>query len=158
MNYENFVKQILLVLWCCSVYRDNVAFADIQLDNPYRILGVDQKAELQDIRRAYKKLVKEWYGYELNLLDAVLAHAMQWIHLWMSLFLIIRHPDKNSDPEAESKFVEIKKAYELLADTDRRKAFDMHGITNEDAFIPRSNHDYSQYGRFATDSFEEFFG
>lgn len=69
-----------------------------------------------------------------------------------------RHPDKNDDPKAHEKFVEIKKAYELLADADRRLAFDMRGITNEDAFIPRGQQDYSQYGRFATDPFEEFFG
>lgn len=72
--------------------------------------------------------------------------------------MIFRHPDKNSDPLAESKFVEIKKAYELLADDERRSAYDMHGVTNEDAFSSKNNHDYSQYGRFATDLFEEFFG
>lgn len=77
----------------------------------------------------------------------------------MSLFIFVhRHPDKNNSPEAESKFVEINKAYELLADNDRRIAFDLRGVTNEDAFIRRGGPDYSQYGRFATDPFEEFFG
>lgn len=74
------------------------------------------------------------------------------------MIFLYRHPDKNSDPLAEPKFVEIKKAYELLADADRRNLYDSRGITNEDAFISRNNHDYSQYGRFATDPFEEFFG
>lgn len=76
------------------------------------------------------------------------------------MFAIInsRHPDKSNDPIAESKFVEIKKAYELLADNDRRSAYDLHGVTHEDAFASRNGHDYSQYGRFATDPFEEFFG
>lgn len=70
-----------------------------------------------------------------------------------------RHPDKTDNPKAEDTFVEIKKAYELLADTDRRKAYDRHGITNEDAKLQRgSQHDYSQYGRFAPDPFQEFFG
>lgn len=59
---------------------------------------------------------------------------------------------------AQSKFVEIKKAYELLTDEERRKAYDNHGITNEDAFMSRSNFDYSTYNRFAPDPFEEFFG
>lgn len=69
-----------------------------------------------------------------------------------------RHPDKNDDPMAETKFVEIKKAYELLSDNERRNAYDLRGVTHEDAFNSRSGHDYSQYGRFATDPFEEFFG
>lgn len=69
-----------------------------------------------------------------------------------------RHPDKSDNPSAEEKFVEIKKAYELLADTERREAYDLHGITNEDANIFKGSHDYSHYGRFATDPFQEFFG
>lgn len=67
-----------------------------------------------------------------------------------------RHPDKSKHPEAEAKFIEIKQAYELLSDSERRKAFDMHGITNEDYY--RQRPDYSGYGRFAPDPFEEFFG
>ena len=55
----------------------------------------------QDIRKAYKQLAKEW------------------------------HPDKNSDSEAEGKFVEINKAYELLSDPDRRKEYDNYGITED---------------------------
>lgn len=78
--------------------------------------------------------------------------------LMLLVFVFFRHPDKSSDPLAESKFVEIKKAYELLSDTERRSAFDLHGVTHEDAFASRNSHDYSQYGRFASDPFEEFFG
>lgn len=54
--------------------------------------------------------------------------------------------------------MQINKAYELLADSDRRSAFDLRGVTNEDAFIRKNGPDYSQYGRFSTDPFEEFFG
>lgn len=68
---------------------------------------------------------------------------------------VLRHPDKSKHPEAEAKFIEIKQAFELLSDSERRKAFDLHGITNED-YGKRS--DYSNYGRFAQDPFEEFFG
>lgn len=71
-------------------------------------------------------------------------------------FLFERHPDKSDHPEAEAKFIEIKQAYELLSDSERRKAFDTHGITNEDYY--RQRPDYSNYGRFAPDPFEEFFG
>lgn len=59
-----------------------------------------------------------------------------------------RHPDKNENPNAEDKFVEIKQAYELLSDSERRKAFDLHGITSEDSTLYKERHDYSMYGRF----------
>ncbi|XP_053688060.1 dnaJ homolog subfamily C member 16 isoform X2 [Sabethes cyaneus] len=95
--------------------------------DPYKILGVQKHANLQDIRRAYKQLAKEW------------------------------HPDKSDHPEAETKFVEIKQAYELLSDAERRKAYDLHGITNEDAYLYKERPDYSSYGRFP-DPFEQFFG
>lgn len=81
-----------------------------------------------------------------------------WKFPLLIFFYVVRHPDKTDNPNAESKFVEIKQAYELLADSDRRKAYDMHGITNEDAHLYRERHDYSQYERFAPDPFEEFFG
>ncbi|CRL07622.1 CLUMA_CG020587, isoform A [Clunio marinus] len=70
--------------------------------NPYQILGVDKRATLPELKRAYKQLAKEW------------------------------HPDKSDHPDAEKKFIEIKQAYELLSDVERRKAYDGHGITNED--------------------------
>ncbi|EAT46270.1 AAEL002502-PA [Aedes aegypti] len=95
--------------------------------DPYKILGVTKHATLQDIRRAYKQLAKEW------------------------------HPDKSDHPEAETKFVEIKQAYELLSDSERRKAYDLYGITNEDAHLYKERPDYSSYGRFP-DPFEQFFG
>ncbi|XP_015605119.1 dnaJ homolog subfamily C member 16 isoform X2 [Cephus cinctus] len=71
------------------------------LGNPYEVLGVSKHATLQDIRKAYKHLVKEW------------------------------HPDKTDHPAAENKFVEITRAYELLTDPERRRKFDNHGITEE---------------------------
>lgn len=81
-----------------------------------------------------------------------------YVCLWFSFRFGPRHPDKNSDPVAETRFVEIKKAYELLTDEERRRAYDNHGVTNEDAFAGRATFDYSTYNRFATDPFEEFFG
>lgn len=86
--------------------------ADKPLGNPYEILGVKRHAALQDIRKAYKNLVKEW------------------------------HPDKTDHPEAETKFVEITKAYELLSDPERRRKFDIHGITEES--VPRYRRDSHQ--------------
>jgi DnaJ family protein C protein 16 len=31
------------------------------LENPYKILGIEKKASLQEIKKAYKQLAKEWY-------------------------------------------------------------------------------------------------
>lgn len=59
-----------------------------------------------------------------------------------------RHPDKNEHPDAAARFVEIKQAYELLSDTERRQAYDYYGITNEDDHLYKPRHDYSQYARF----------
>ncbi|XP_011849377.1 PREDICTED: dnaJ homolog subfamily C member 16 [Mandrillus leucophaeus] len=51
--------------------------------DPYRVLGVSRTASQADIKKAYKKLAREW------------------------------HPDKNKDPGAEDKFIQISKAYEV---------------------------------------------
>ncbi|XP_026742846.1 dnaJ homolog subfamily C member 16 isoform X4 [Trichoplusia ni] len=99
-----------------------------KIGDPYKILGIHRKATLPEIRKAYRQLAKEW------------------------------HPDKNEDPNAETRFVEIKQAYELLSDTERRQAYDLYGITNEDDHLYKPRHDYSQYARFSNDPFEEFFG
>lgn len=44
----------LLLLGCCCLW----AAADI--GDPYRILGIGKKATLPEIRKAYKRLAKEW--------------------------------------------------------------------------------------------------
>ncbi|CAG9095554.1 unnamed protein product [Plutella xylostella] len=97
-----------------------------KIGDPYKILGIHPKASLPEIRKAYRQLAKEW------------------------------HPDKSGDPNAESRFVEIKQAYELLSDTERRHAYDLYGITNEDDHMYKPRHDYSEYARFSNDPFEEF--
>ena len=68
------------------------------------------------------------------------------------------HPDKNKAPEAQERFVEITKAYELLNDPERRRQYDNFGVT-EDTPNFRKQHDYSQFGRFDPfDAFQDFFG
>ncbi len=65
----------------------------------YEILGVDRSASDQELKSAYRKL------------------AMQY------------HPDRNPDSkqESEEKFKEITEAYGVLADAQKRAAYDRYG-------------------------------
>src|SRR5471032_1088344 len=64
----------------------------------YEILGVSKTADEREIKKAYKRL------------------AMK------------HHPDRNQgDKASESKFKEIKEAYEILTDAQKRAAYDQYG-------------------------------
>ena len=70
--------------------------------DPYEVLGIDRKASAGDIKSAYRKLAKKL------------------------------HPDANkNDPKSASRFAELNAAHELLADDDKRKAFDRGEIDAE---------------------------
>ncbi len=61
----------------------------------YSLLGLSRGASQDDIRRAYRKLVRE------------------------------HHPDANpGDPSAEERFKEIQQAYEVLSNPEKRRAHD----------------------------------
>ncbi|EMR08579.1 hypothetical protein PNEG_03055 [Pneumocystis murina B123] len=63
----------------------------------YNVLGVDQRASLDDIKKAYKRLA------------------------------LIYHPDKNNNSqEATEKFSLIQAAYEVLSDESERRWYDTH--------------------------------
>lgn len=63
----------------------------------YKILGVSKTATAQEIKSAYRKL------------------ALQY------------HPDRNKTKEADAKFKEVTKAYEVLGDEQKRKTYDQFG-------------------------------
>ncbi|MCA9991373.1 MAG: J domain-containing protein [Anaerolineales bacterium] len=64
----------------------------------YRILGVDKKADEKEIKRAYRKLARQY------------------------------HPDKNpNNKAAEEKFKEINEAYEVLGTPENREKYDQLG-------------------------------
>ncbi|RWS27457.1 DnaJ-like protein subfamily C member 16 [Leptotrombidium deliense] len=115
MNMKYILSFVLLLSVCNCILR-----------NPYEILGVQRRADIREIKKAYKDLVKKW------------------------------HPDRNPDKTAESRFIEITKAYELLSDPQRREDYDKHGIT-EDTPNFRYKHDYSSFHRFDFDHFDSFF-
>ena len=61
----------------------------------YRILGVPEQADEEQIKQAYRREAKKY------------------------------HPDLNpDDPAAEARFKEIVEAYETLGDSVKRKAYD----------------------------------
>jgi len=68
-----------------------------QLRDLYEILGVGRDATDDDIKKAYRRLAREY------------------------------HPDVNPDPAAEERFKEVSAAYEILSDPDKRQRYDVYG-------------------------------
>ncbi len=69
----------------------------MQYKDYYKILGVPRSASADEIKRAYRKLAREF------------------------------HPDKNKAKGAEDKFKEANEANEVLGDPEKRKAYDALG-------------------------------
>jgi molecular chaperone DnaJ len=64
----------------------------------YEVLGVSKKASQEEIKKAHRKLVRQY------------------------------HPDRNpDDKQAEDKFKEIQAAYDVLGDEEKRKEYDAGG-------------------------------
>ena len=65
----------------------------------YEVLGVSKTATDDELKKAYRKLAKQY------------------------------HPDLHpGDKEAEAKFKEINEAYEILSDADKRAKYDQYGF------------------------------
>ena len=66
----------------------------------YKVLGVDKKASQEEIKKAYRKLARQY------------------------------HPDRNpGDKAAEERFKEISAAYDILGDAEKRKQYDRGGLS-----------------------------
>ena len=63
----------------------------------YSVLGVDRRADQAEIRKAFKKLARQF------------------------------HPDLNKEPAAADRFKEVTAAYEVLGDEERRPLYDEFG-------------------------------
>jgi DnaJ-class molecular chaperone len=63
----------------------------------YDLLGVGRQATDEEIKKAYRRLARQY------------------------------HPDMNKSPDAEARFKEINEAYEVLSDREKRSMYDRFG-------------------------------
>ncbi|MCD8132933.1 MAG: molecular chaperone DnaJ [Clostridiales bacterium] len=98
----------------------------------YEVLGVDRGADDATIKKAYRKLAKQY------------------------------HPDANpGDKEAEVKFKEASEAYAVLSDSDKRRQYDQFGhAAFEGGAGGAGGFDFSgmDFGDMFGDIFGDFFG
>jgi len=98
----------------------------------YEVLGVSRDADENEIKKAYRKLAKQY------------------------------HPDLHpNDKEAEARFKEINEAYAVLSDPQKRKQYDMYGHSGIDGtgfegFSGFGGFDFGFEDIF--DTFDAFFG
>lgn len=103
----------------------------------YEVLGVERSADEKALKKAYRKLAREY------------------------------HPDVNHDPDAEERFKEIAEAYEVLGDAEKREQYDRvgQGYSAGQEFKPPpgweshvgTDYEYRTAGDFS-DFFEQMFG
>src|SRR2546423_4873064 len=93
----------------------------------YEVLGVSRNVTDEEVKKAFRRLAKQY------------------------------HPDANKEQGAESRFVEINEAYEVLSDTQKRSAYDRYGHSGLGNGMGSGFS--SDFGSFSSinDLFESFF-
>ncbi|MEM4397851.1 MAG: molecular chaperone DnaJ [Candidatus Woesearchaeota archaeon] len=102
----------------------------------YDILGVPKTASKEEIKRAYKKLAKQY------------------------------HPDLNKSPDAAEKFKEINEAASVLGDDEKRAQYDKFGNADDFKKASGFSGNYEDFSNFRNfgedfdfgDIFDMFFG
>ncbi|KAF4362254.1 dnaJ protein ERDJ2A [Cannabis sativa] len=100
-NFSTWSNLTLLLLWIVMImliyYIKNMS-SEIQVFEPFSILGLEPGVTDSEIKKAYRRLSIQY------------------------------HPDKNPDPEAHKYFVEyISKAYQALTDPTSRENYEKYG-------------------------------
>lgn len=99
----------------------------------YKILDIDKNATPDEIKNKYRRLARKY------------------------------HPDVSKEPNAEEKFKEVKEAYEVLNDPEKRKAYDQMGNQWQqgEQFRPPPGWEFHQTpdngDQFTQEGFSEFF-
>ncbi len=92
----------------------------------YEVLGVQKGASAQDIKKAYRRMAMKY------------------------------HPDRNpDDAEAEAKFKEVQRAYDILSDEQKKQAYDRFGHAGVD---PQAQGGFGGGGADFGDIFGDVFG
>ncbi|MBQ4096516.1 MAG: molecular chaperone DnaJ [Oscillospiraceae bacterium] len=98
----------------------------------YEVLGVSKSATAEELKKAYRKLAKQY------------------------------HPDLHpDDKECEAKFKEVNEAYEVLSNADKRAKYDQFGHAAFDSSMGGGGAGgFGGFGGFSDmgDIFESFFG
>ncbi|MDA3863599.1 MAG: DnaJ domain-containing protein [Deltaproteobacteria bacterium] len=82
----------------------------------YKILGVKKDASQKEIKKAYRKLAKQY------------------------------HPDHNSSEASQNKFKEVGAAFEILGDEEKRKLYDEYGeMSTKPGFDPEQARKYANF-------------
>ena len=114
-HYISAIIRISVRLRCLLLVRETQScgkpqrkqFIAMKFKDYYQILGIEDSASQDEIKRAYRKKARQY------------------------------HPDVSSEADAEEKFKSINEAYEVLKDEKRRAEFDQlkkHGFRGGDDF------------------------
>ena len=94
----------------------------------YKLLGVPRNAKPDDIKKAYRKLARQY------------------------------HPDVNpGNANSENRFKEISEAFEVLSDPSKREIFDSYGYYSEQAASAGARGPIFDFANFGAANFRDIF-